>query len=118
MNEGDVVLTPLHQADGRLKHRPAVALRRLPGFGDWLLCGVSTHLQHEVVGFDDPIRPGQVDFGASGLKASSLIRLGFLAVVPEAKLSGSIAALAPERHRTLLHRLSEYLADKPPGGGK
>jgi mRNA interferase MazF len=38
MNEGDVVLTPLPQADGRVKNRSAIALRRMPGFGDWLLC--------------------------------------------------------------------------------
>ncbi len=31
MNEGDVVLTPLPQADGQPKPRPCVALRRMPG---------------------------------------------------------------------------------------
>ena len=116
MNEGDLVLAALPQADGRMKNRPAVALRRLPGFGDWLLCGVSTQLRQEIAGFDDPIRPGHVDFNASGLKAPSLIRLGFLAVAPEAKLLGSIGALDPERHRRLLHRLCCYLANQPAGG--
>ncbi|AUB84275.1 transcriptional regulator [Candidatus Thiodictyon syntrophicum] len=116
MNGGDVVLAPLPQADGRVKNRPTIALRRLPGFGDWLLCGVSSQLRQEIAGFDDPIRPGHTDFGTSGLKAPSLIRLGFLAVVPEAKLLGSIGALAPERHRRLLHRLSDYLGPKPLGG--
>ena len=62
------------------------------------------------------IRPGHVDFSASGLKAPSLISLGFLAVAPEAKLLGSIGALDPERHRRLLGRLSDYLANKPLGG--
>ena len=52
MNAGDVVLTPLPQADGRLKPRPAVLLKKMPPFGDWLLCGVSTQLQQEVAGFD------------------------------------------------------------------
>jgi mRNA interferase MazF len=36
MNEGDVVLTPLPQANGRVKNRPAVALRELPPYGDLL----------------------------------------------------------------------------------
>jgi mRNA interferase MazF len=40
MNEGDIVFAPLPQADGRIKNRPAVLLRRLPPFGDWLVCGV------------------------------------------------------------------------------
>lgn len=40
-----MALTPLPQADGRVKNRPTIALRRMPGFGDWLVCGVSTQLQ-------------------------------------------------------------------------
>ena len=50
MNAGDVVLTPLPQSDGRVKNRPTIALRRMPGFGDWLLCGVSTQLHQEIPG--------------------------------------------------------------------
>ena len=41
MNEGDVVLTPLPQANGLVKLRPAILLRQMPSFGDWLVCGVS-----------------------------------------------------------------------------
>ncbi|MGO8698948.1 MAG: hypothetical protein ACLQVY_14635 [Limisphaerales bacterium] len=33
MKEGDIVLTLLPQADGKGKYRPAVVLRRMPGFG-------------------------------------------------------------------------------------
>ena len=112
MNEGDLVLTPLPQADGLVKNRPCVALRRMPGFGDWLLCGVSTQLRQAIPGFDDTIGPEDADFGGSGLKAPSLIRLGYLAVLPEARLLGAIGALSPERHRRLLKRLSAYL-DRP-----
>ena len=112
MNEGEVVLTPLPQADGRVKNRPCIALRRMPGFGDWLVCGVSTQLHQEIPGFDEPILVDAGDFGTSGLKASSLIRLGFLAVLPEDRLLGSIGALAPERHRRLLQRLGSYLVQE------
>lgn len=109
MNEGDVALTPLPQADGRVKNRPTIALRRMPGFGDWLVCGVSTQLHREIAGFDDPILADHDDYTASGLKSPSLIRLGFLAVLPESRLLGVIGALAPDRHRRLLERLSGYL---------
>lgn len=109
MNEGDVVLSPLPQADGWAKNRPCVALRRMPGFGHGLVCGISTQLRQEVTGFDELIRIGDLDFPASGLKAASLIRLGFLAVLPEDRLLGAIGALAPERHQRLLGRLSAYL---------
>jgi mRNA interferase MazF len=51
MNEGDVILTPLPQADGRVKNRPCIAPRQMPGFGDWLICGVSTRLRRGATGF-------------------------------------------------------------------
>jgi len=44
MKEGDVVLTPLPQADGAMKNRPAIVLRVMPPFGDRLVCGVSSQL--------------------------------------------------------------------------
>ena len=56
----------------------------MPPYGDLLVCGVSTQLRQRVAGFDDQIGPGDPDFRASGLKAPSLIRLGFLAVLPVA----------------------------------
>lgn len=66
MNEGDVVLSPLPQADGWAKNRPCVALRRMPGFGDWLVCGISTQLRQEVPGFDEAVRPGTPTFPRAG----------------------------------------------------
>lgn len=74
MTEGDVALTPLPQADGEIKPRPAILLRTLPPFSDWLVCGVSTQLHHEAVGFDDPIDASHADFAGSGLKAPSVSR--------------------------------------------
>lgn len=109
MTEDDVGLTPLPQADGRVKNRPAVVLRVMPLHGDLLVCGVSTQLHHETPGFDDVIRPGDPDFADSGLRAASLIRLGYLAVLPVSSFLGSIGSIATERHVRLLQRLSEYL---------
>ncbi len=56
MKEGDVVLTPLPQSDGRTKNRPVVVLRTMPPHDDLLVCGVSTQLHQEVSGFDDVVR--------------------------------------------------------------
>ena len=81
----------------------------MPPHGDLLVCGISTQLREEVVGFDDTIKPDDSDFVLSALKAPSLIRLGFLAVLPESSFLGSIGAIAPERHRSLLRRLSQHL---------
>ena len=109
MKESDVILTPMPQADGNVKHRPAIILRAMPSFGDMLVCGVSSQLRHFVQGFDEIITPEDADFTSSGLVAASLIRLGFLAVLPRRIIAGSIGSIAPERHKRLLKALSIYL---------
>ena len=112
MNEGDVVLTPLRQADGQIKNRPAVALRELPPYGDMLVCGISTQLRQLAAGFDELIVKSDADFAASGLLADSIIRLGFLAVLPRKNILGSIGALSPECHARLLRHPSGYLIER------
>jgi len=109
MNQGDVILTPVPHADGRLKNRPAIILREMPSYGDLLVCGVSTQLHQCVKGFDEIISPADEDFRSSGLLAKSLIRLGFLSVLPCDRILGSIGAISPERHKRLLKTLSDYL---------
>ena len=109
MKEGDVVLTPIPQADSRVKNRPAIILREMPSYGDLLVCGVSTQLHHYLQGFDDIISPTDADFASSGLVAASLIRLSFLAILPRKNIAGIIGSIAPERHRRLLEALSNYL---------
>ncbi len=109
MKEGDVILTPLPQADGKIKNRPAIFLREMPPFQDILVCGVSTQLQQLAPDFDEIIARQDSDFSTSGLLAESLVRLGFLAVLPRKNIVGSIGAIAPERHARLLRKLSRYL---------
>ena len=109
MKEGDVVLTPIPQADGAVKNRPAIILREMPPYGDFLVSGVSTQLDKEVKGFDDHISLTDDDFESSGLRTASLVRLGFLAVLPSVQIIGTIGSLASARHRKLLKTLSDYL---------
>ena len=112
MKEADIVLAPLPQADGRVKNRPAVVLRVMPGFGDLLVCGVSAQLRQQVASFDETIENSHVDFKTSGLKAPSLIRLGFLAVLPVNNFLGTIGFISGERHQRLVSRLCEHLQPK------
>ncbi len=109
MSKGDVALTPLPQADGRTKPRPAILLCQMPPFGDWLVCGFSTQLHQEVVGFDETIEPSHPDFRGSRLKAPSLIRLGYLVVLPADRLLGVLGSISAERHERLLQRLGAFL---------
>ena len=110
MREGDVALTPLPQADGRIKTRPVLLLRRFPPFGDYLACGISTQIKLAVVGFDEVIRHSDSDFVDSGLIADSVIRLGFLAGLPRKRIAGNIGAISPDRHQRLLRRLIRHLS--------
>ena len=109
MNQGDVILTPVPQANGILKNRPAIFLREMPPYRDVLVCGVSTQLHQEVKGFDEVVDQTESDFAATGLRTTSLIRLGFLAVLPRSAVIGSIGSVSAERHKRLLTRLSDYL---------
>jgi mRNA interferase MazF len=118
MNEGDLALARLPQADGQIKNRPVFLLRRFPPFGDFLVCGVSTQVQQRVAGFDEIIALGDAEFSASGLKAASLIRLGFLAVLPEPAFLGKIGSLSTDRRRRLLANLCHHLGAQNQPGAK
>jgi mRNA interferase MazF len=109
MREGDVVIVPLPQANGLIKNRPAIVLREMPPFRDFLLCGVSTQRRQAAKDFDETISAGDTDFQSSGLIEESLIRLGFLVVLPRNKVAGAIGSMSVERHKRLLNTLSDYL---------
>jgi mRNA interferase MazF len=110
MMAGDIALTSLPQADGSTKMRPVLLLKRFPPFGDFLVCGISSQVQQEVVGFDYVVNSGTAEFASSGLKVTSLVRLGFLAVLPESHLAGKLGSVSGTTVNTLLRRLSDYLA--------
>lgn len=109
MKEGDIILTPLPQADGKEKPRPALLLREMPPFGDFLVCGISSQIHQGVSSFDEWIETTDADFAESGLLVSSVIRLGFLAILPKARIIGVIGHVLAGRHDVLLKRLSAYL---------
>ena len=109
MKDGSVLLMALRQADGTVKDRPVILLKRMPPFQDFLVCGISTQLQQEVPGFDELIVPADPDFRTSGLKTPSLIRVGFLAVHPQFEFKGNIGSISKARLNRLLVKLSDYL---------
>ena len=112
MKEGALILTPIPQADGLIKNRPALVLREMPKYRDFLVCGVSTQLKQYLPNFDEIISPNDRDFAASGLVATSVIRLGFLAVIKRSNVIGSIGEISLLRHQRLLQNLSDYLTGK------
>ncbi|MGL5035266.1 MAG: type II toxin-antitoxin system PemK/MazF family toxin [Microcystaceae cyanobacterium] len=109
MKEGNIVLTPIPQSNQEIKNRPALILRIMPRYQDFLLCGISSQLKQYVRDFDEIITTEDDDFKASGLIKISVIRLGFLTVIPSRQIIGSIGSISVTRHRRLLHNLSQYL---------
>lgn len=109
MQQGDVVLAALLQADGKIKLRPTIILARIKPFGDVLLCGVSSQLQNEVRGFDEVLSQDGEDFLQSGLSQPSLIRLGYLATYPKSRVAGVLGSISPQRLVRLREKLAAFL---------
>ncbi len=107
---GEIAIIRFPQADLHSgKHRPVLLLAKLPGpYDDWLVSAVTSQLRHKVEGRDETIRPGDADFEASGLRASSLIRLGKLLTVEEQAFVGPLGKISDGRLQSVLHRLADH----------
>jgi mRNA interferase MazF len=112
MRNGAIALARVQQADGRLKSRPVVVLQEMPPYADVLVCAVSSQLRHECQGFDEIVDLKDDDFGSSGLKVSSLIRLGLIATLPRSAILGEHGAISEARLERLRDRLAAHIQDK------
>jgi mRNA interferase MazF len=110
---GQVVVFRFPQTDleeGKL--RPALLLGKLPGnYDDWLICMISSQTHQFIEGFDEIVHENDVDFGESGLKVTSVIRVGRLAVVSGDILLGAIGQVSNERLSKVKQRLSDWLSE-------
>jgi mRNA interferase MazF len=108
---GQLVLFRFPQSDlAEGKLRPAVLLGKLPGpYDDWLICMISSQTRQCVPDFDELILESESDFAASGLKTSSVIRVGRLAVVEGGMLLGAIGEVGAERLQRIKKRLTDWI---------
>lgn len=108
---GQIVLFPFPQVDlASGKTRPALLLGNLPGpYGDWLICMISSQMHQYIKDFDEIMDANEPDFVNSGLKVSSIIRVGRLAVVEESILLGAVGEIDPERLKRIKKSLSDWL---------
>lgn len=98
-------------AEGKL--RPALLIRQLPGnYDDWLICMISSQTRQYMIGFDELIKETDPDFDASGLKVTSVIRVGRLAVVSGDILLGALGQISQERLEQVKQNLLNWLIDK------
>jgi mRNA interferase MazF len=111
---GQVVVFQFPQTDldeGKL--RPALLLGRLPGnYDDWLICMISSQTHQYIEGFDEIVQETDNDFGESGLKVTSVIRVGRLAVVSGEVLIGAIGQVSSERLNRVKKHLADWLSEK------
>lgn len=111
---GQVVVFRFPQTDleeGKL--RPALLLGKLPGeYDDWLICMISSQTRQYISGFDEIVQDSDEDFKQSGLKVTSVIRVGRLAVVSGEILLGAIGEISGERLSRVKKNLSNWLSEK------
>ena len=111
---GQVVVFRFPQTDleaGKL--RPALLLEKLPGeYDDWLICMISSQTRQYIAEFDEIIKDSDEDFGESGLKVTSIIRVGRLAVVSGEILLGAIGQISSERLNRVKKHISDWLSEK------
>ena len=114
---GQIVLFQFPKTDlGEGKLRPALLLGKLPGeYDDWLICMVSSQTRRFLAGFDEIVQVGDSDFEESGLKATSVIRIGRLAVVSGEILLGAIGHVSNERLGRIKRSLADWLIEKGDG---
>src|ERR1035438_7303343 len=109
MKAGDIIRIPLPQSDGIVKPRPVLLLKKLPLFGDWLVCGITSKLRHEVKDFDILITDNHPDFKDSNLPKSFLIRLGFIGRVQEERIEGVVGNIGEDTYIQLIKNLILFL---------
>ena len=108
MKAGDIALTIIPQ-DNQEKLRPVLILKIMPKYEDLLVCAVSSQVHQLIPDFDLLLENNNPAFKDSGLKTTSIFRLGSLAVLEQREVIGSIGFLHEVLHKKLLNNLSDYL---------
>lgn len=109
MREGDIVKAALNQIDNKVKFRPALLLKQMPPYDDWLVCGITSQLSNRVEKFDLLLSENDSEFPKTGLLKTSIIRLGFIAVIPESIIEGIIGSISKNKYDELLNNLISHL---------
>ncbi len=113
MKSGDIVLIPFPYADLKSsKLRPALIMAMVPGkHGDVLIAAISSRLYQAVQDFDELIEQTDPDFESTGLKVTSLVRIGKLASVEANLITARLGSIAPERLCRINQRIADWLSN-------
>ena len=72
MKEGDIVLIDLPQLGGGSKLRPALILKQLLKYNDFLVCGISTQINQYIKDVDEILNEQDINFKKTGLYKTSV----------------------------------------------
>ncbi len=108
---GQIVLTPFPNTDlSTAKLRPVLLLCKASRrFDDWLVCMVSSQLHQAEPDLDELIRNTDEDFGATGLKVSSVVRVSRLAVLQGESMIGRLGDISHVRLKALRTRVAHWV---------
>ena len=111
MRPGDIVLIRFPRTDLRAgKLRPALIVAIAPGrHADLLLALISSRTYQAVPQFDEIIDLSDSDYGATGLKARSVVRLARLACVEASVISARLGNISSKRRQQIRERLTDWL---------
>ncbi|HYV94742.1 MAG TPA: type II toxin-antitoxin system PemK/MazF family toxin [Chitinophagales bacterium] len=109
MEVGTIVKAAFLQADRQIKIRPAVIIKLIPPYNDFLICAISTQTHLFVEGLDIRIEKHSADFTSSGLLQESIIRVGMLASVPKNMLQGAIGKTSQPMCEQILRQLRNFI---------
>ncbi len=111
MKTGDIVLIRFPYTDLKAgKLRPALVLATAPGrHADLLLALITSRTYQAVPDFDELITENDQDFGESGLKTRSIIRLARLTTVESSIINARLGSISAKRLKNVKSRLTKWL---------
>jgi len=107
---GDVIRWAFVQADGRIKLRPAVLVKAVPPFNDWVICAVSSQLRRYQAQLDVLLDEKSPDFRKAGLSFPSIIRAAQLTTIPVQQVEGRVGRLSASTLATLRANLGRWFS--------
>ena len=110
MEEGAIVKVSLPESDGKIRSRPALILKRIPPYNDWLMCVISGGVHNRVDGLDILIDVKHPDFLSMRLKYPALIRAGFLFTLSEEKIEGTIGSVGKATLKELKKNITDFIS--------
>ena len=107
MKAGDIALVPFPTVEGGAgKLRPVLLLCAVPGaYDDFVVCMISSRAYQAVPDVDVVVESNAPDFATTGLKVTSVIRVGRLATLSGDVFRATLGMVTTATLHTVLERV-------------